>query len=145
MKAALKNGELTPAQVREVVITLANYAGYPRAAAQVVATEQTIAAVEKEKKGPRMTKRAYDPEFEAILPLLPTLSDLSSAEKIQAVRSGRMEMFALPPDREDVAKEDRRVPGPAGRARRADPHLPPEGERERARAAACSRSTAAAS
>ena len=51
VKAALKNGELTPAQVREVVITLANYAGYPRAAAQVVATEQTIAAVEKEKKG----------------------------------------------------------------------------------------------
>ena len=41
VKAALKNGELTPAQVREVVITLANYAGYPRAAAQVVATEQT--------------------------------------------------------------------------------------------------------
>ena len=33
VKAALKNGELTPAQVREVVITLANYAGYPRAAA----------------------------------------------------------------------------------------------------------------
>ena len=50
VKAALKNGELTPAQVREVVITLASYAGYPRAAAQVVATEQTIAAVEKEKK-----------------------------------------------------------------------------------------------
>jgi 4-carboxymuconolactone decarboxylase len=51
VRAAVKNGELTPAQVREVVITLANYAGYPRAAAQVVATEQTIAAVEKEKQG----------------------------------------------------------------------------------------------
>jgi 4-carboxymuconolactone decarboxylase len=51
VKAALKNGELTPAQVREVVITLANYAGYPRAAAQVAATEGTIAAVEKEKQG----------------------------------------------------------------------------------------------
>ena len=50
-KAAVKNGELTPEQVREVLITVANYAGYPRAAAQVVATEQTIAAVEKEKKG----------------------------------------------------------------------------------------------
>jgi alkylhydroperoxidase/carboxymuconolactone decarboxylase family protein YurZ len=49
VKAALKNGELTPAQVREVVITLASYAGYPRAAAQLVATEQTIAAVEKAK------------------------------------------------------------------------------------------------
>jgi 4-carboxymuconolactone decarboxylase len=51
VKAALKNGELTPAQVREVVITLASYAGYPRAAAQVAATEQTIAAVEKAKQG----------------------------------------------------------------------------------------------
>jgi 4-carboxymuconolactone decarboxylase len=50
-RAALKNGELTPAQLREILITLANYAGYPRAAAQILATEQTIAAVEKEKKG----------------------------------------------------------------------------------------------
>ena len=50
-RAALENGELTPAQVREVVITLASYAGYPRAAAQVAATEQTIAAVAKEKQG----------------------------------------------------------------------------------------------
>ena len=49
VKAALKNGELTPAQVREVLITLAQYAGYPRAAAQLGATEQTIAAVEKER------------------------------------------------------------------------------------------------
>jgi 4-carboxymuconolactone decarboxylase len=51
VKAALKNGELTPAQVREVLITLANYAGYPRAAGLIGATEGTIAAVEKEKKG----------------------------------------------------------------------------------------------
>jgi 4-carboxymuconolactone decarboxylase len=51
VKAALKNGELTPAQVREVVITLASYAGYPRAAAVLGAAEQTIAAVEKEKQG----------------------------------------------------------------------------------------------
>jgi 4-carboxymuconolactone decarboxylase len=51
VKAALKNGELTPAQVREVVITLAQYAGYPRAATQLGATEQTIAAVEKERAG----------------------------------------------------------------------------------------------
>lgn len=51
VKAALENGELTPAQAREVVITLASYAGYPRAAAQVAATEQTIAAVAKERAG----------------------------------------------------------------------------------------------
>ena len=49
VKAALKNGELTPAQVREVLITLANYAGYPRAAGVITGTEQTIAAFEKEK------------------------------------------------------------------------------------------------
>ncbi len=49
VKAALKNGELTPEQVREVLITLANYAGYPRAAGLIGATEGTIAAVEKEK------------------------------------------------------------------------------------------------
>jgi 4-carboxymuconolactone decarboxylase len=49
VKSALKNGELTASQVREVVITLAHYAGYPRAAAQLGATEQTIAAVAKEK------------------------------------------------------------------------------------------------
>jgi acetyl esterase/lipase len=63
-----------------------------------------------------MTRRAYDPEFHAILPLLPTVMDLSSVEKIQTLRAGRLEMLAgaLPPDRDDVAKEDRRVPGPAG-------------------------------
>jgi len=62
-----------------------------------------------------MTKRAYDPEFDAILPLLPTVSDLSSVEKVQAARAARMDMFAaLPPDRTDVDKEDRRVPGPPG-------------------------------
>ena len=61
-----------------------------------------------------MTKRAYDPEFEAILPLLPTVSDLSSVEKVQAARAGRMELFATPADRDDVAKQDHLVPGPAG-------------------------------
>ena len=47
VRAALKNGELTPAQVREALIMIANYAGYPRAAGLVVGTEQTIAAFEK--------------------------------------------------------------------------------------------------
>src|SRR3990172_12561820 len=42
VKAALKNGEIKPAQVREVVITLASYAGYPRAAGLITVTEQTI-------------------------------------------------------------------------------------------------------
>lgn len=47
-KAALKRGELTPEQLREVVITLANYAGYPRAAGLIGVVEQQIAAVGKE-------------------------------------------------------------------------------------------------
>lgn len=46
--AALKNGELTPAQVRETLIQLAQYAGYPRAAGLIATTEQAIAAFEKE-------------------------------------------------------------------------------------------------
>ncbi len=48
-KAALKNGELTPEELREVVIMLANYAGYPRAAGMIGVVEQQIAAVTKEK------------------------------------------------------------------------------------------------
>ena len=49
VRAAMKNGELTPLQVREALITLANYAGYPRAAGLIAVTEQTIAAYEQEK------------------------------------------------------------------------------------------------
>jgi 4-carboxymuconolactone decarboxylase len=51
VRSALKNRELTPAQVREVLITLANYAGYPRAAGVIGVTEQAIAAFEKDAKG----------------------------------------------------------------------------------------------
>ena len=47
-KAAMKNGELDAAQLREVLIMLANYAGYPRAAGLLGTLEQTIAAVEKQ-------------------------------------------------------------------------------------------------
>lgn len=50
-KAALKNGELTPVQLRELVITLAQYAGYPRAAGLLGPTEMAIAEVAKEKAG----------------------------------------------------------------------------------------------
>ena len=48
-KAALKNGELTPEELREVVIMLANYAGYPRAAGMIGVVESQIAAVAKDK------------------------------------------------------------------------------------------------
>src|SRR5688572_24652454 len=61
-----------------------------------------------------MTRRAYDPELEPLLPLLPTVSDLSSLAAIQEARAGRFAAIPVPPDRGDVAKEDRRVPGPAG-------------------------------
>jgi len=50
-KASLKNGEMTPEQLREVVIMLANYAGYPRAAGLVGVVEQKIAEVAKAEEG----------------------------------------------------------------------------------------------
>ena len=46
-KAALKNGELTPEQLREALIQLAQYAGYPRAAGLMMVTEKTIAEFQK--------------------------------------------------------------------------------------------------
>jgi 4-carboxymuconolactone decarboxylase len=48
-KAALKNEELTPEQLREIIITLANYAGYPRAAGLIGVAEKAIAAVAQER------------------------------------------------------------------------------------------------
>ncbi len=49
-KASLKREELTPEQLREVLIMLANYAGYPRAAGLIGVVEQQIAAVANEQK-----------------------------------------------------------------------------------------------
>ncbi len=46
-KAALRNGELTPEQLREALIHLAQYAGYPRAASLLGPTEKAIAEFEK--------------------------------------------------------------------------------------------------
>jgi len=42
VKAALRNGELTAEQVREALIQLAQYAGYPRVAGLMAATEEAI-------------------------------------------------------------------------------------------------------
>ena len=47
-KAALKNGELTADELRETLLMIANYAGYPRAAALVGVIENAIAEVAKE-------------------------------------------------------------------------------------------------
>ncbi|MGH7289399.1 MAG: carboxymuconolactone decarboxylase family protein, partial [Myxococcota bacterium] len=50
-RAALKRGELSPAQLRETLLMSAQYAGYPRAAALIGVVEKTIAEVEKERTG----------------------------------------------------------------------------------------------
>jgi 4-carboxymuconolactone decarboxylase len=42
VRAAIKNGELTAEQVREALIQLVQYIGYPRAAALLGATEEAI-------------------------------------------------------------------------------------------------------
>ncbi len=49
LKAALKNGELTAEQAREILIHMAQYTGYPRAAGLVAVVEEVIVEVEKEK------------------------------------------------------------------------------------------------
>jgi len=49
-KASLKNGELEPDQLREVLIMLANYAGYPRGAGLIGVVEQQIAAFANEQE-----------------------------------------------------------------------------------------------
>ena len=48
-KASMKNGELTPEQVRELMLMIAQYAGYPRAASLIAVVEKAIADYEKEK------------------------------------------------------------------------------------------------
>jgi 4-carboxymuconolactone decarboxylase len=50
-KAALRNGELTPEQLREVLVFGVHYVGYPRAAPMLGVVERCIAEVGKEKSG----------------------------------------------------------------------------------------------
>ena len=61
-----------------------------------------------------MTQRDYDPAFQELLPTLPTLLDISTAEKIRKWRSSpeRLALFKMPADRDDVIKEDHQVAGP---------------------------------
>jgi len=47
-KAALKNGELKADELRELLLMIAQYSGYPRAAALIGVVEQVIAEVAKE-------------------------------------------------------------------------------------------------
>ena len=50
VKAALKNDELSPEQVRETLIHLSQYVGYPRVASLLGVVEQKIAEVAKERE-----------------------------------------------------------------------------------------------
>ena len=63
-----------------------------------------------------MKQRDYDPDFETLIPLLPTVTDFSSVEKVQEARSmSRFDAFADAIEkRDDVESEDRMIAGPQG-------------------------------
>jgi acetyl esterase/lipase len=61
-----------------------------------------------------MSDYRFDPEFDALRPALPTVTDFSSLEVIQGMRDDRAALFGQPEDRDDVTKEDRKVPGRDG-------------------------------
>ena len=50
-KASLKRGEMTPDELRELLLFIAPYAGYPRAAALVTSIEEAINEAQGEGKG----------------------------------------------------------------------------------------------
>jgi 4-carboxymuconolactone decarboxylase len=51
VESALRNGELTPTEAREILIHLAQYVGYPRTQGIVRLTEEVIARVTSEPGG----------------------------------------------------------------------------------------------
>ena len=51
VKAALKRGEMTPEEARELLLFIAQYAGYPRAASMLLPCEEAIGEFEKEQDG----------------------------------------------------------------------------------------------
>jgi acetyl esterase/lipase len=61
-----------------------------------------------------MTRHAIDPELIGILEVLPDQLDMSDPAALSAGRQTREIFFAQVPDRDDVAKEDRRIPGAEG-------------------------------
>ena len=54
-KAALKNGELNPEELRELLLMIAQYSGYPRAASMLAPLEAAIAELAKEKSAAEVT------------------------------------------------------------------------------------------
>ena len=61
-----------------------------------------------------MSERNYDADLRGLIPLLPTVTDFSTEEKVKEMRSQRYEMFTPPAARDDISFEDRTVPGPEG-------------------------------
>jgi 4-carboxymuconolactone decarboxylase len=52
IKASLKRGEINPEEARELLLFIAQYSGYPRAASMLGATEEAIAEFEAESREP---------------------------------------------------------------------------------------------
>ncbi len=50
VKASLKRGEMTPDEARELLLFIAQYAGYPRAAGMLAPLEEAIAEAAKDKE-----------------------------------------------------------------------------------------------
>mgnify|MGYP001815273096 CR=1 FL=1 len=48
IKASLKRGEMTPDEARELLLFIAQYAGYPRAASMLAPLEEAIAEYQQE-------------------------------------------------------------------------------------------------
>jgi len=48
VKASLKRGEMTPEEARELLLFIAQYSGYPRAASMLMATEEAIGEFQSE-------------------------------------------------------------------------------------------------
>lgn len=51
VKASLKRGEMTPEEARELLLFVAQYSGYPRAASMLMATEEAIGEFQVESEG----------------------------------------------------------------------------------------------
>lgn len=52
VKASLKRGEMKPEEARELLLFIAQYAGYPRAASMLAPLEEAIAEYQKEQVSP---------------------------------------------------------------------------------------------
>ena len=71
-RAALRNGELTPDELRETLVMLAPYAGYPCVAQLIVACEEIIGDWQRE-------QAAGEPSLPAPRPASPTAETASAA------------------------------------------------------------------